>query len=102
MIFTTDYGRYEIDPIPGQPQAAHCHGFFVRRLARGQGNGHRLKLHQAQSLRDFHFDYATCTVSADNAAQIKVLGAAGWRRLSTFRSGKTLDFVELWGWVVTS
>ena len=29
MRFATQFGAYEIDSVPSQPQVAHCHGFFV-------------------------------------------------------------------------
>lgn len=34
MRFATLFGAYEIDSVPGQPQVAHCHGFFVRAACR--------------------------------------------------------------------
>lgn len=29
MRFATQYGAYEIESVPSQPQVAICHGFFV-------------------------------------------------------------------------
>ena len=37
--YCTQYGAYEIDSVPGQPQLAHCHGFFVAPEHRGTGLG---------------------------------------------------------------
>ena len=93
-------GAFEIESLPSQPQVAHCHGFFVPVDLRGRGFSHTLKQHQAATLAELGYDYATCTVCSDNAAQKQVLQTAGWRMLSSFVSRKTGEPVEIWGWTV--
>jgi len=97
MRFGTFAGAYEIDSIPSQPQAAHCHGFHVRQGLRGHGYGHALKAHQNRALRSLGYDFAICTVAGDNLAQKRILVTGGWRMLADFISSKTGAPVELWG-----
>lgn len=94
-------GAYEIDTIPAQPQIAHCHGFFVVAERRGLGRAHVLKRHQMERLAAEHYDYATATVDASNAAQKRVLTKAGFRWLDTFANTKTGSNTELWGRHIT-
>lgn len=94
-------GCYHIDPMPGQPQVAHCHGFFVPVDRRGLKLGHKLKAHQVSTLAAEHYDYATATVDASNEAQKRVLEKAGFRRLDTFTNTKTGGTTELWGRQIT-
>ena len=95
-------GAYEIDTIPAQPQIAHCHGFFVVAERRGFGNAHVLKRHQLERLAAEHYDYATATVDASNAAQKRVLTKAGFRWLDTFANTKTGSNTELWGRAIST
>jgi hypothetical protein len=94
-------GSYHIDALPGQPQIAHCHGFFVPVDRRGMGLAHMLKEHQISNLVAEHYDYATATVDASNNAQKKVLAKAGFRYLDYFFNTKTGGTTELWGRVIT-
>lgn len=94
-------GSYHIDPLPGQPQVAHCHSFFVPADRRGMRLGHMLKEHQVANLVAEHYDYATATVDASNAAQKRVLTKAGFRWLDTFANTKTGSNTELWGRHIT-
>ena len=98
--YATPFGAYEIDSIPGQPQIAHCHSLFVRPENRGDGLGHLLKRHQNETLLALGYDFATCTVSAGNAAQKKVLERAGWANLSAFNNARTGETTEVWGYQV--
>ena len=94
-------GAFHFDGLPGQPQVAHCHGFFVPVGLRGQGNGHELKRTQMELLAYSLFDYAICTVDRDNLAQQAILTQAGWSRLTSFSNSKTGGSTELWGCSVT-
>ena len=94
--YCTEYGAYEIDSVPGQPQLAHCHGFFVAPEHRGNGLGHSLKQEQMQMLASLRYDAATCTVDGGNAAQKRVLLRAGWVKAGKFRNGKTGSETEVW------
>ncbi len=93
-------GVFHVDPVPGQPQIAHCHGLFVFPECRGQGFGHVLKAEQMELLDALGFDLGTCTVDAGNHAQKAVLVRAGWKRLITIYNRRTCTHTELWGWVV--
>ncbi len=93
----TEYGAYEVTPLPGQPQVAVCHGFMVPQDMRGRGYGHMLKEHQGDTLRAQLHDFAICTVAAGNAAQQRVLEAAGWKKLTEFENTRSGETTELWG-----
>ncbi len=94
--YCTEYGAYEIDSVPGQPQLAHCHGFFVAPEHRGKGLGHFLKQEQMQMLASLRYDAATCTVDGSNTAQKRVLESAGWVKAGVFTNSKTGSVTELW------
>lgn len=94
------HGAFHIEPFPSQPQIAHCHGFYVRHDMRGQGHGHRLKHYQMDMLRGLGYDYATCTVDANNAAQLAILVSAGWKMLTETFNSKTGGKTQVWGWAV--
>lgn len=98
--YSTEYGAYEIESVPSQPQIAHCHGLFIRPSCRGRGLGHELKAHQMRQLRGLGYDYATCTVDASNDRQRAVLERAGWRHLQNIPNNKSGGVTQLWGWVV--
>ncbi len=98
--FSTDYGAFHIEPVPSQPQMAHCHGLFVRHDMRGLGYGHALKEYQMQQLKALGYDFATCTVDSQNRAQITILQQAGWRLLAEFANSKTGGTTQTWGWDV--
>lgn len=95
-------GSYHVEPLPGQPQVAHCHGFFVPIDRRGMKLGHMLKEHQLSTLVAEHYDYATATVDASNHAQKRMLTKAGFRRLDSFTNTKTGGSTELWGRAIPS
>lgn len=98
--FATEYGAFEIDSMPSQCQVALCHGFFVQPECRGKGYGHKLKQYQNEVLFSQGFDYAQCTVSANNAAQLRVLHRAGWRRIGSFHNRRLGGHTEVWGYQV--
>ena len=91
------YGAYCISPMPGQPQVAVTHAFFVDPAFRGKGYGKCLKSSQMTQMKEQAFDYAICTVRADNAAQRAVLTSIGWRCIDTFHSRAQDTTIELWG-----
>lgn len=93
----TEYGAYEITPLPGQPQIAVCHGFMVPQDMRGRGYGHKLKEHQGETLRAQLHDFAICTVAAENTAQQRVLAESGWKKLTEFQNTRSSEITELWG-----
>lgn len=86
--YTFPYGAFNIEPMPGQPQIALCHSFFVPAHLRGQGNGNRLKAAQNRLLIDNHYDLVICTVAHDNVRQRAVLKAAGWVMVTGFENSR--------------
>lgn len=95
--YATPYGVYQIDPVPAQPQVAHCHGFFVLPQFRGRGNAVRLKLDQLRQLKEEHYDFATATVDETNLRMKSALVKTGWTYLTHFPNAKTGTVTELWG-----
>lgn len=93
-------GAFEISTLPGQPQVAICHSFFVAEDQRGKGLSHALKLRQAAELRSNRFDFAICTVAATNGRQKSALTRAGWQKLAEFRNSRQSETTELWGLTV--
>lgn len=100
--YVSDFGAFEVSPTPGQPQVAHCHGFFVIPVGRGRGIGTAQKIKQMEVLTEELYDYATCTVDASNVAQKRVLEKTGWQCLAVFDNSRTGGKTELWGWDVGS
>lgn len=98
--YASHYGAYEIESVPGQPQIAHCHSFFVKREQRGRGYGHVLKTHQMATLYGLNYDYATCTTDASNERQRAILEKAGWSLLQNITNSRTGGITQLWGWPV--
>lgn len=98
--FSNNAGAFHIEPVPSQPQIGHCHGFFVRHDMRGKGHGLLLKEQQKRILAELGYDFATCTVDSQNAAQITILRKSGWRMLAEFCNSKTGGNTQLWGWEV--
>lgn len=88
---------FEIDSLPSQCQVAICHGFFVAPASRGKGIAHQAKKAQAEILKGLAYDYAICTVMADNGAQKHVLEKAGWARIAEFHSARQDARIEIWG-----
>lgn len=88
---------FEIDSLPSQCQVAICHGFFVAPASRGKGIAHQAKKAQAETLKGLAYDYAICTVMADNDAQKHVLEKAGWSCVAKFYSSRQDAHIEIWG-----
>ncbi len=95
--FAVGPAAFEIDSLPSQPQVAICHGFFVDPASRGKGIAHQGKKAQAEILKGLAYDYAICTVLADNQAQKHVLERAGWECIAEFYSARQDAQVEIWG-----
>lgn len=95
--YATNYGAYNIESMPSQPQIALCHGFFVPANLRGHGYGKALKRDQENQLKADMFDYAICTCDKANEIQQKVLASAGWSLLGEFSNSKTGGKTQIWG-----
>ncbi|ATE60139.1 hypothetical protein [Thauera sinica] len=102
MRLTTSYGSYEIEPMPGQPQIALCHSFFIVEHARGQGRASALKRHQNDVLVQQHYDLAICTVASTNTRQHSVLSKAGWVPLMTFTNSRLGGETLIYGFDVAA
>ena len=95
--YSLNFGAFEIDSLPSQCQVAVCHGFYVVARLRGRGYGKELKSYQMHMLRLLQYDYAQCTVVANNTAQIKILKWAGWTKRDEFYSERQGTVIEIWG-----
>lgn len=95
--YAVGHTAFEIDSLPSQPQVAICHGFFVAPASRGKGIAHQGKKAQAEILKGLAYDYAICTVLADNQAQKRVLERAGWECIAEFYSARQDAHVDIWG-----
>ena len=100
MRYTTDFAVFEIDTLPGNPQVAITHSFFVKSPCRGSGKGKAAKLAQNDTIKSLGYDSAICTVRSDNEAQKAILKYAGWRFSHWFFDQKQLTMVELWTYTV--
>lgn len=93
-------GYYELNPFPGCNQLVVSNHSWIPPESRGKGLGdaaHKDRLHQMKALG---YNYALCTVKADNVAQIKLLERNGWKKLDGFLNTETENFVELWGKII--
>ncbi len=95
--FATEDGAFEIDSLPSQCQVAICHGFYIKPDSRGQGLAHALKQYQNACIQALGYNYAICTVVANNYAQKRVLANKGWVKLTEFYSERQDEDVEIWG-----
>jgi hypothetical protein len=103
MKFAMQYGAFEIESMPGQPQVAICHSFFVPETLRGRGLAHALKQDQIRVLIDQHYDFAICTVAASNVRQISVLKRAGWSPIVTgFQNSRIGGHTLIFGFDVSA
>lgn len=96
--YATEHGAFEIDSLPSQCQVAICHGFYIKPDNRGQGKANELKQYQNEELNILGYNYAICTVVANNYAQKRVLANNGWMKLTEFYSERQDEDVEIWGY----
>ena len=99
---STEHGEYSYSTMPTNRAVAMTYRFKVFQAFQGKGHGHVLKRHQLERLAAEHYDYATATVDASNAAQKRVLTKAGFRWLDTFANTKTGSNTELWGRAIST
>lgn len=100
MRHTTLHGGYEITDMPGQPQMALCHSFFVCENSRGRGRAHALKEHQNNTLIASLYDFAICTVADSNTRQRAVLDRAGWLLQGSFINSRIGGVTLIYGFDV--
>lgn len=96
--FAAEDGAFEIDSLPSQCQVAICHGFYIKPDSRGKGKANELKQYQNACVQELGYNYAICTVVANNYAQKRVLANNGWAKLTEFYSERQDEDVEIWGY----
>lgn len=88
----------EIDSLPGCTQIGVSHSVFCPPEHRNKGRGTEANKRRLTAMKvDYGYDYALCTVDMNNAAQVRVLAANGWKCLSMFTSSKTGHLVGIYG-----
>lgn len=85
----TEFGAFQIDQMPGNPQIAICSGFFIFPKYRGMGYGHKLKAYQMEILKSAGYSLAICSVRSDNAPQLRVQARAQWDEMREFFNDQT-------------
>ncbi len=97
MRYANKHGHYELNNFPCCAQIVVLNHSFVDPAHRGEGLGtkyHKKRLNQIEKLG---YDYSMCTVVDGNVPQIKILEAAGWKRLDTFFNRETEKVVHVYG-----
>lgn len=87
----------EISSLPGCSQVAVFHSAFVLPQHRDNGVGHKAHVARLEAAQDALYNYALCTVDAENATQIAILNREGWIQLDWFISDKTGHRVWIYG-----
>ena len=100
MRYATLYSAREFTPLPGCNQVVVSHGMFMKPEFRGNGLGKSEQKASLDEMKFLGYDYAICTVRADNDAQKKILLDSGWRQLDSFVSSYTMNGVLIFGRVV--
>lgn len=90
-------GFYELNPFPGCNQIVVSNHSWVTWENRGKGLGTAIHQERLGRIKLLGYDYAICTVRADNVPQIKILTAAGWKFLDEFLNRETGHTVLLYG-----
>lgn len=98
MRYQIDGVYGEIDSLPGCTQVAVSHAVFLPPKERGKGKGTAANAKRLIMMQEeLGYDYALCTVSADNHIQRELLQANHWMSLSSFYSRKTGHLVFIYG-----
>lgn len=97
MRFTNQVGAFELASMPGCPQVGIVKSVFILPESRGQGHGRTQHEWQLTELKRALYDYAMCTVRADNEPQIRILERNGWARLISFNNRATGHEVLIFG-----
>lgn len=100
MRFNFTYGGFDIDTMPGQPQVALCHSFFVRPGYRGLGCGKELKKDQAEELKKLGYDLAIATVAGDNERMKRIMETSGWKLKEGFLNTRAGGHTHVYAFVV--
>lgn len=86
----------ELDSLPGCSQVVVSHAVF-NRGPRGFGHGSKAHSERLKLMYKLGYDYALCTVRADNLPQNQIMKKFGWHRLTLFTSEKTKSLIYIYG-----
>lgn len=100
MRFTYQFGYFEIDSMPNQPELALCHSFAVFANLRGKGYGHRLKAEQELELIKLGYSAAICTVQSTNKSQLAILEKSGWKHSAEFYDNRSMNQVFVYNLII--
>lgn len=90
-------GFYELNPFPGCNQLVVSNHSWLSPKHRGKGLGTKIHIQRLAQIRILGYDYALCTVRADNAPQVRILEKCGWKLLDAFTNRETGNVVKLYG-----
>lgn len=97
MRFPSDAGFYELNSFPGCNQIVVSNHSFVKPELRGMGLGKQIHQERLDLMKELGYDYALCTVKADNIAQISILVKNQWKFLDSFHNKETGHDVLIYG-----
>lgn len=92
FVVETPHSTFSMSLMPGNKRIVISHGVKVDEDFRGQGIGKRLLALREEVAREAGINLLLATVRDDNAVEIHLLEAAGWKRLLQRKTG-----VSLWG-----
>ena len=97
MRILTEYGYYDLEPLPGNPQVCVSTHLMTFKKHRGKGLGVQRCKARIRIARGYGYKYMLATVRADNIAEKRVLAkSAGWEYKDVFLNHDG-DAIELWG-----
>lgn len=97
MRLKTGKAICELTSLPGCAQIVVSHNVFVPLELRKQGYGTEAHSIRLEIIEDLGYDYAICTVDAENEAERKILQRNNWCLLDTFVSNKSNKYIYLYG-----
>lgn len=97
MRYGDSRGSYTIETLPGCAQVAVSCRAFVYKDKRGQGHGTALHQERLATMSKLGFDFALCTVRANNEAEVRILRSNGWTLLAEFDSSSSGESIHLYG-----
>lgn len=93
---TYEAGVYSLDPLPGCDQVCVSHSMYMKENLRGKGGAYNFMTRRFEKMRELMYNCAIATVRDDNLPQVKTMEKYGWKKVHTFRSGKTISSVSIW------
>lgn len=83
--------------ISEMPGSTICISHGVYSSNPGQGHGTRANAARLEKMKALGFEYAICTVDANNRPQRAIMNKNGWKWLAGYKSEKTGHTVYLFG-----